>query len=77
MADDKRRLFLVAETIPVEHVMHEVIATAWVRFSREAMRAPHDKNKRPLTTFARAEFDATFWVNPHSYVTGFLLFYFK
>jgi hypothetical protein len=38
MADDKRRLFLVAETIPVEHVMHEVIATAWVRFSREAMR---------------------------------------
>jgi hypothetical protein len=38
MAEDKRRLFLVAEMIPVEHVIHEVIASAWVRFSHEAMR---------------------------------------
>jgi len=38
MAEDKRRVLLVAEMIPVEQVMHEVIAFAWVRWSHEAMR---------------------------------------
>jgi len=46
MAGDKRRLFLVAEIIPIGLVVHEVIASAWIRFSHEAMR----KNNSRLTT---------------------------
>jgi hypothetical protein len=38
MADDKTRLFLMARIIPIGLAMHEVIASAWVRFSHEAMR---------------------------------------